>query len=73
MSVWHAADRSKTASGGGGRASGDGFFVSLPRLAQVNMQVNKTRGDDQTASIEFVVSASTNFIGRSDFSDATIA
>ena len=71
--VWHAADRSESTSRGGGGAGGDGFFVGLPRLAQVNVQINKAGSNDQATSIEFLVGASTNFIRRRDFRDATVA
>src|SRR6266550_1403666 len=71
--VWHAADRSESASRGSCSPGGDTLFVNLAGLAQVNMQINKAGSNDQAASIKFVVSAATNFIGQSDFSDASIS
>src|SRR5208282_1404748 len=59
--------------GGGGGSGGDRLFVVLSWLAQVNVQVNESGGDDQAASVEFFVGAATNFVGQSDLGDAAVA
>jgi len=44
----------------------------LSRLAQVDMQVDESRGDDQAARVESFVGAAADFICRRDFSHAAV-
>ena len=71
--VRHGANRSEPSGRGGGRAGGDGFFVALSGLAQVNVQIDKSRGNDQTARIEFFVGAAANLVRQSDLGNSPIA
>ena len=45
LRVGHAAHGSKSSRGCRGRSGGDGFLVTLPGFAQVNMQVDEAGGE----------------------------
>jgi hypothetical protein len=63
----------KPPSGSGCGAGGNRFFVALSGLAQVNMQVDESRSNDQTARIELLVGAAADLVGQSNLSNAAIA
>src|SRR5215470_8408204 len=73
LGVGHAADRTESAGGGGRRAGSNGFFVRLPRLTQVDMQIYKPRGYDQSAGVKLFLSRSLYLARRSNFSNLAIA
>ncbi len=50
--VGHGADGSESARGRGRRAGSNRLFVRLAGLAQVNVQIDETGRDDQSAGIE---------------------
>ena len=52
MRVGHRANCREAAGDRGRRAAGNRFFVFLPRLAQVHVQVDETGRDDQTGRID---------------------
>ncbi|MGA3349282.1 MAG: hypothetical protein ABSC33_09685 [Candidatus Sulfotelmatobacter sp.] len=52
---------------------GDGFFVALSGLAQVNVEIDEAGGDDQAAGVEFFVGAAANFIRWRNFGHAAVA
>jgi hypothetical protein len=50
--VWHAADGSESAGGGGAGAGLDGFGVLDAGLAEVDVHVDETGGDDEAGGVE---------------------
>jgi hypothetical protein len=54
-------------------AGHDRFFVRLPRLAQMHVQVDESRSDDQPAGIENLRIVSCHLAGFSDLGDEAIA
>src|SRR5262249_41092822 len=73
MGIWHAANGGKSSSRSGGSAGGDSFLVTLAGLAQMDMQVDEARRNDQAPCIEFLVCVTTNLVGWSNFSHAAVA
>ncbi len=73
LRVGHAADRSESSGSGRGGAGGDGFLVALPGLAQVNVQVDEARSDDQATRIEFLVRSAANLARRRDLGHLAVA
>src|ERR1035438_2236897 len=53
--VGHGADRGEASGSRGGGTGSDGLFVTLAGLAQVNVQVDETGGDDQATGVEFFI------------------
>ena len=53
-------------------AAGDRLFVALSRLAQMNMQIDESRRNDQSAGIEFLVGAGADLVGQGDLSYTSI-
>ena len=73
LRVGHAADGSESSGSSGGGAGGDGFLVTLPGLAQVNMQIDEAGSDDQPARVEFLVRGAANLARRRDLGHLPIA
>ncbi len=74
-SVGHGADRCKATGRRSGSAGCDGLLVPLPGLAQVHVQIDEARRDDEPAGIEFlglVVDAALDLVGSRDFGNAAI-
>src|SRR5258708_1134911 len=69
----HALQGGETGRGGGGWGSGGGFFVGLSWLSQMYGQGDEGGGDNQSPSVELVVSAAANFAGQGDLGHAAIA
>src|SRR5258708_4527454 len=53
--------------------AGDGFFVALSGLAEVNVQIDESRSDDQTAGIKLFIGTATDLVRQGNLSDAPIA
>ena len=73
LRVRHATNGSESSGSSGSRAGRDGLLVTLPGLAQMDMQVNEARSDDQTTRIEFLVRRTARFARRRDLSHLPIA
>ena len=71
--VGHAADGREASRSSGGGSAGDGFFVVLPGLAQVDVQVDEAGSDDQAARIEFLIAGNADFVRLRNLGDAAIA
>ena len=70
--VRHGADGGKSAGGGGHGAAGNGLFVRLSGLTQVDVNINEAGRDDQSAGVEALVGLAAQLAGGSDFRDAAV-
>ena len=70
--VGHGANGSESTRGGRSRPAGDRLFVVLPRLAQVNVEIDKSRCNNQPARIEFFVGPAADFPRQRDLRHPSI-
>ncbi len=70
--VGHGADGGKAAGGCGHGAAGDRLFVGLAGLAQVNVNIDEARCDDESAGVEAFIGATAQLARRSHFRDTAV-
>src|SRR5689334_430493 len=70
--IRHGADGGKSSRSRGHGAAGDGLFVRLAGLSQMDMNIDEAGRDDESAGVESVVGFSAQFAGGRDFNHATI-
>ena len=73
LRVGHAANRSESSGSSGGGAGGDSFLITLTRLAQVDMQIDKAGSDDQSPRIDFFMRCAAGFARRGDLGHLPVA
>ena len=71
--VGHRADGGESAGSGGGGAGGDGFLVALAGLAQVNVNIDQTRSDDEAFRVDDVGAGGFDFAWSFDGGDFAVA
>src|SRR5258708_19616610 len=71
--IRHRTNRRETSRSSGSGAAGDGFFVALSGLAEVNVQIDESRSDDQTAGIKLFIGAATDLVRQGNLSDTAVA
>jgi len=53
--IGHGHNRGEPSGRSGAGGAGDGFLVRLPRLAEVDMDINESRGDDEVGGVDRLV------------------
>ena len=71
--IWHAAHRRETPRRRCRRSRRNCLFVGLPRFPQMDMQVNKPRGNDQPPRIKFLLRPTPNLVRRRHFGHPPVA
>ncbi len=71
--VGHGADGSEAAGCSCQGPAGDGLFVRLSRLAQVDVEVNKSGGHDQPARVKVFVSLAAKLARRGNFGHTAVS
>src|SRR5258708_19539372 len=71
--IRHRTNRRETSRSSGSGAACDGFFVALAGLAEVNVQIDESRSDDQTAGIKLFIGAATDLVRQGNLSDTAVA
>src|SRR5579864_3256747 len=72
VGIRHGADGGKSSGSRGHGAAGDGLFVRLTGLAEMDMNIDEAGSDDEAASVERVVGFTAQFAGGSDLNHAAI-
>ncbi len=70
--IRHAAHGREPARRSRRRAGRNRLFVCLPGLAQMDVQVNQSRSDDQPPGVEFFIRPAANFVRGRDLRHAPI-
>lgn len=68
LGVGHASDSREPACNGGGRSALDGFFALATRFAEMHVQIDESRHDQQTRRIEHILGVDAS---RRNFGDET--
>ena len=71
--IGHRADGGESAGGSGRRSGRNRFFVRLPGLAQMHMQVDESGRNDAAARIQRLLGLPRSLPGGSDRGDAPVA